>query len=213
MPHKHIFQYDVASIRECAGQVLDKIQENGVDKIVVHAFSNNGIVMYQHLYYILQQQKKMDLCKGLILDSGPGPMSLRKKFKKNYKDNQSKIFLPIALFSVNAANKVPVTENIKQVKATIKVLSENLEKYQDVPWTGSFLTHHEQGTWPLLLFYSKEDVLMPQTYLERMLDHQKSRNPERQINSNKFVGSGHVAHYKKFPDQYETLVQNFMKSL
>ena len=26
MPHKHIFEYDVASIRDCASQVLDKIQ-------------------------------------------------------------------------------------------------------------------------------------------------------------------------------------------
>jgi len=214
MPHKHIFEYDVASIRDCAIQVLDKIQENEADKIVIHAFSNNGIIMYQHLYNILQQQNKMDLFKGLILDSGPGPMSLRDNyFKKNYKDNQTKSFLPIALYSVNAANKVPLSENIKQVKATLKVLGKNFAAYKNVPWTGAFLTHHEQGTWPLLLLYSKEDVLMPYTYLERMLEHQKSRNPDRQIISNKFVGSGHVAHYKKFPDQYVSLVQNFLKSL
>ena len=46
-----------------------------------------------------------------------------------------------------------------------------------------------------------------------MLEHQKSRNQDRQIISKKFVGSGHVAHYKKFPDQYVSLVQNFLKSL
>eukprot|EP00088_Acartia_fossae_P023055 TRINITY_DN24120_c0_g1_i1.p1 TRINITY_DN24120_c0_g1~~TRINITY_DN24120_c0_g1_i1.p1 ORF type:complete len:197 (+),score=20.50 TRINITY_DN24120_c0_g1_i1:80-592(+) len=170
--------------------------------------------MYQHLYYTLAQHNRLDLIKGLILDSGPGPMGCRDNFfKKNYTDKTSMVFLPIALYSVNAANKIPLSENLRQMKDQFKALPKHYKYCHNVPWTGPFLTHEEKGEWPILLLYSKEDVLMPYTYLERMVEYQTKRNPGRNIVTNRFSGSGHVAHLKKSPEKYTNTVHSFMKSL
>ena len=44
-------------------QVMEKVDEAGVENFVVHPFSNNGIVMYQHLYYKLQQENRFNMFK------------------------------------------------------------------------------------------------------------------------------------------------------
>jgi len=219
MPHTYIFHYDVTKIRETANRVLDQIDQTGSENVVVHAFSNNGVVVYQHMYHILQKYNRLHLIKGLIMDSGPGPMRIRDIFmNRDYKDDPSSglpnpSFLLSSLLLVNSANKVPLLENLSNICDQLRVLPKNYKENKEIPWTGPFITHHEKGSWPLLLLYSKEDKLMPYTYIDRLLKFQRERNSERRIESNLFVGSGHVAHYKQFPEQYTQIVHSFIQSL
>jgi len=168
LPHTYIFHYDVAKIRETADRIVEQITQAGSENVVVHAFSNNGVIVYQHMYYILQKYNKQHMIKGLIMDSGPGPMGIRDNLlKRDYKDNPSSAFFPFALLSVNSANNVALLENLRNVYHQLRVLPKNYKENKKIPWTGAFITHHEKGSWPLLLLYSKEDQLMPYTYFER----------------------------------------------
>ena len=42
---------------------MEKVDEAAVQNVVVHSFSNNGIIMYEHLYYKLQQENRFNMFK------------------------------------------------------------------------------------------------------------------------------------------------------
>ena len=213
LPHSYTYEYDLEGIRGCATKVLDTIDKNGVDDIVVHTFSNNGVMMYQHLYYLLEEQNRLNMFKGLIMDSGPGPMGWRDNiFQKNYNDKQSLTFLTIMLFIVNIANRMSLRDNVAMTIKQMLNLRQNY-KHEHIPFAGTFVTHHEKGDWPMLVLYSKQDAILPFNYLDRLLECKKSQNPDRKLLFNLFDGSGHVAHYKRFPNEYRSLVQNFLCSI
>jgi len=213
LPHKYTYEYDIDSIRACATQVLSRIDNEKADNLVVHTFSNNGVLMYQHLYYLLKEQKRLDVLKGVIMDSGPGPMGWRDNILRNwYTDKQSLTFLTNMLFIVNIANRMGLKENIAMTAKQIINISKNW-KNRNVPWAGKFVTHHDQGNWPMMILYSKEDLILPYNYLERLLKLKESQQSNRKILSNCFNGSGHVAHFKRFPAEYRSLIQNFMRTV
>ena len=109
------------------------------------------------------------LIKGLILDSGPGPMGLFDVTFNSFFNNQSFMALPLYLFAVNAANKVELKENLNQVKYQLGKLSHSRSLYKSVPWTGRFMSYNEKGSWPVLFLYSKEDRMMPWKYIQRVI--------------------------------------------
>jgi len=214
LPHHYIFHYDIAKIRDTASRVVEQITKTGNEKVVVHAFSNNGAIAYQHMYCILQEYNKLHMIKGLIMDSGPGPLGIRDNIlKRDYIDNTNPAFLAYGLLSVNSANGVALLDNLRNVRDQLRVLPKKFKENKNIPGPGTFLTHHEKGSWPLLMLYSKEDQFIPHTYIERILQHQRKRNSERRIESNLFAGSGHVAHFSKFPEQYKQIVNAFIQSL
>lgn len=212
LPHRYIFSYDIPAIRNCAEQVLDEIDASSSSSIVCHCFSNNGVAMYQQLFTLLQEQgRSKDFIKGLIIDSAPGPMgTLDNALKTTFFNNQSFLFLPLAMLGVNAANRMPLSENLGMVKLQLGRLLHNY-KYKSTPWTGRFMSYHERGHWPALFFYSKEDQLMPWKYVKKVIAMQQSTN--RRVEWQLFEKSGHVAHYKNHPDLYTKLVKEFMQSL
>ena len=42
---------------------MEKVDEAAVENVVVHSFSNNGIIMYEHLYYKFQQENRFNMFK------------------------------------------------------------------------------------------------------------------------------------------------------
>ncbi|XP_023333027.1 uncharacterized protein LOC111704882 isoform X3 [Eurytemora carolleeae] len=149
--------------------------------------------------------------QGLILDSGPGPMGLRDNvLKRIFNDKQGRIFLPIALFFVNAANKIPFAENIKSIIEQCRSLKSNFKENSHVPWTGLFMKTQEKGTWPVLFLYSKADTLMPWKYVAGVVQRLK---PHRTVYENRFEKSGHVAHFKTYPEEYTAAIKKFLNSI
>ncbi|XP_023333025.1 transmembrane protein 53-like isoform X1 [Eurytemora carolleeae] len=212
LPHKELFAYNIPEIQKCAEKVLSVIESSGAQNIVAHCFSNNGIALYQQTYTILNTQKRAECyIKGLILDSGPGPMGLRDNvLKRIFNDKQGRIFLPIALFFVNAANKIPFAENIKSIIEQCRSLKSNFKENSHVPWTGLFMKTQEKGTWPVLFLYSKADTLMPWKYVAGVVQRLK---PHRTVYENRFEKSGHVAHFKTYPEEYTAAIKKFLNSI
>ena len=60
LPQKHLLHYDITAVQQCAEEVLGEVAKAGGQSIVAHTFSNNGFILYQQLYTILQKQGKLD---------------------------------------------------------------------------------------------------------------------------------------------------------
>lgn len=211
LPQKLLFSYDIPGIQLSALKLAREIEDSGAESIVAHCFSNNGVALYQQLYNQLHQREGKGLIKGLILDSGPGPIGIYDNLlKRNFKDKQSWMFFPFALFGINAANRVGLIENFKQIYQQLRALRVNWPLYRSVPFTGKFMSEVEAGTWPVLLLYSKEDAMMPWNYISRIGEIQGTR---RRVSSQLFQGSGHVAHFKVHPQLYQQTVKTFLQGL
>ena len=75
--------------RDCANWVLDAAAREGVEKVVCHAFSNNGAALYQQFSHLVAAQGDVrityfaafiKICQvniaGAVFDSAPGPLHM-----------------------------------------------------------------------------------------------------------------------------------------
>jgi len=74
-----------------------------------------------------------------------------------------------------------------------------------------FMFSHEQPKHPQLYLYSDNDVICPAAHIEEFMQKQKSSGIL--VESCKFQGSAHVAHSKKYPEQYWSCVVKFLSTI
>ena len=97
LPQMVTFTYDMRKIRSCAGQVLQKLEEQGVGEVVCHSLSNNGGVLYQQFTQMAKEKGSVTIkvitfnifpifldivmlifsSQGAVFDSSPGPLGLQ----------------------------------------------------------------------------------------------------------------------------------------
>jgi hypothetical protein len=171
LPHKSLFAFNIPDIQKCARRVLQEVESSGAETIVAHCFSNNGVALYQQSYSILEAEHRAEgFIKGLILDSGPGPMGLRDNvLRRIFNDKQGYFVMPFAMFIVNSSNKVPLADNLKAVIQQLRSVIQNVKMYKHIPWPGLFIKTQEKGSWPALVLYSKADALLNWRYTRRTL--------------------------------------------
>ena len=78
-------------------------------------------------------------------------------------------------------------------------------------WSGNYLMHKEREDWPLLFLYSKTDALMAYRYVREVIKVKTEQNSSRLVASRLFEKSAHVAHMRKYPDEYRHEVRQFLQ--
>ena len=81
---------------------------------------------------------------------------------------------------------------------------------QAYDWAGPYLRYKESENWPLLFMYSKTDALMPYKYVQYLIGFKKEQNSSRKISSKLFEKSAHVAHMRKYPEEYKEEIKKFL---
>ena len=65
---------------------------------------------------VSKERQIVNFVKGLILDSGPGPMGAYDHYMgSNFRHTQHPVFMPLAVFLINRANGVRLAENMAQI--------------------------------------------------------------------------------------------------
>ena len=78
-------------------------------------------------------------------------------------------------------------------------------------WAGPYLRYKERENWPLLFLYSKTDSLMPYVYVQHLIEVKREQNSSRKISAKLFEKSAHVAHMRKYPDEYKEEIKKFLE--
>ena len=60
MPHEYTLSFDIPSIRQCAKELLAEVDQSGAKGMVCHTFSGNGLFLYQQLYWLLQENGRLE---------------------------------------------------------------------------------------------------------------------------------------------------------
>ena len=126
LPQLATFTYDMDAIRACAKQVITTLKQNGVERVVTHALSNNGSILYQQFVFLAKEEDWLSI-DGAVFDSAPGPLGWQnvQKYLRLEKFNigiekwstrwQSPFYLPFHLFGVDLANGRPLTTALSNV--------------------------------------------------------------------------------------------------
>ena len=158
---------------------------------------------------------------GGILDSCPGPMSYVPYHAQKLgitSVHDKPIFFPFMMlpgvygyFQFTEAKKslpVAMLKGIGMIPASFK----NYFKYGGSDeWSGNYIRNVENENWPLLFLYSKTDALMAYMYVSEVVKEKKKQNPKRIIQSKLFEKSPHVAHMRKYPEEYRHQVKTFLE--
>jgi len=222
LPQLATFTYDMDKIRACAQQVITTLKQNGVERVVTHALSNNGSILYQQFVFLAKDEDWLSI-DGAVFDSAPGPLGWQnvQKYLRLEKFNigiekwstrwQSPIYLPFHLCGVDLANGKPLTTALSNVAFQLRTLPKTWPKSRSVPWCGPYMKDHEDEIWPLLFIYAKNDRLLSWRYVEEVVRRQEARG--RQVRTTRFDRSGkggHVAHLKFHPEEYKQAVNQLL---
>ena len=65
----------------------------------------------------------------------------------------------------------------------------------------------------MLFIYSDNDILQPAPFAASLVKEIRSRGGRRCIETAKFDKSGHIAHFKMYPNKYADTIRQFMQKL
>lgn len=221
LPMKFTFSYDIENIKKCAEEVVLAVKKENISEVVCHSLSNNGGVLYQHFSQMAVSEPGLTI-KGAVFDSSPGPIGIQNiqkyinlsSINKFRPSRQTPVFLPMHLFGVNMANRVPLAQTLSQIFYQINFFKNNWKKNKHVPWVGAYMTEKERQSWPLLFIYSKNDKLLPWRYVEEVIRVQTlTGRPVLSKLFDKSGSAGHVAHLKYHPTEYKEVVQKLLERI
>ena len=210
LPMHYTFTYDIANIRRCGREVLDRLAQENITKIVPVCFSNNGAILYQH---ILDQLRPGDAdIVGTVFDSAPGPMLghvfwFLPESLTNPPAAPDKLSLILGQVWINAANRVPVKESLSKGLEQVRGFQHN----PSVPWPSHYFKHQDTSMWPKLFIYSEGDQMIRWQFLDSVVKNNIARG--RRTEQWRVQKAGHVAIQKMYPDQYRQRVETFLHSL
>jgi hypothetical protein len=114
-----------------------------------------------------------------------------------------------AQYMVGKVGAIKTAKALNQQRKTMYKNWKKYETYRDFTPHSTFLTETQMH--PLLFLYSTKDIWIPYTFVQALVDHQRSRG--RTVQQHDFVNSDHVMHYRTYPQMYEEKISEFMKSL
>lgn len=172
--------------------------------IIVHTFSNAGLFIYRFLSEIINNEPKYALLKDkikcLIMDSGPGwPESKRALIQNVSELMGTQISIPL------------VGHLIAVIGFAVFMIRHRL-------FIGSnYFTHfflslvNDRNQVPILLFYSKQDRLLSYKDALQFMEDRHKHSPNLPLFTYEFIGTEHVSHYQKYPNEYRKRIEEHLK--
>jgi len=213
LPLQHLFHYDIHRIRDCANWVLDAAAREGMERVVCHAFSNNGAALYQQFTHLVAAQGDVNIA-GAVFDSAPGPLHMLDylfPYKQTKDLGIQQLLIRLAYAGVNKVNGASISEILSASRIQKSDLQRTWQLHSQVPWCGPFLKYNDNGSWPTLFLASKKDRQIPWSYVNSVMREQERKG--RRTKLFLFPTSDHVAHLKVHPDLYKQEVSIFLESI
>jgi len=194
--------------------VLDEVNHHNIDNVITHSLSNTGVSVYQQFSQLATSQQSTNLkIKGAVFDSGPGIIGPLQLLFPSWKFDPpalpSRFWFHFGLLFANIANKVGARETLNQLITQRRLL----DPHSSTPWVGYYIRYEDKGDWPMLFIYSDNDILQPAPFATSLVKEIRSRGGRRCIETAKFDKSGHIAHFKMYPDKYADTIRQFMQKL
>ena len=157
MPMEYTFTYDIDNIRRCSRELIDKVVQENVSKMVTVCFSNNGALLYQHMLPQLGPGDPQIL--GTVFDSAPGPMLghafwFLPDIISNPPAAPDKLSLILGQIWINAANRIPLKHSLRAAMWQMK----NFKSNPSIPWPSHYFKYQDTSSWPKLFIYSEGKI-------------------------------------------------------
>ena len=218
MPGPLLLNYDLDKQRQYAQNGINQIKDKfGAEvDLVFHNLSTNGFNLFGHMESIIR--KDPELCiKGMILDSCPSPNTFFTSWLvplmgwKSYYLKPNK-YLPIMAYAYLTRTELGygLGKAFNEARSLYKQAAINWKKFKDFDSQALILPNGNfdiPGSYPLLLIYSKSDLLSPSLFIACLA---KKLSENRSVVTKCYEKSSHVGHYKKHPEEYELLVKRFL---
>ncbi|XP_052899095.1 transmembrane protein 53-B [Anopheles moucheti] len=196
-----------AGMHQIGEKILKLIYDMNFDShpLIFHVFSNGGAFLYQHIALALRRSKSpINIC-GMIFDSAPGDrriVGLYRAITAIYGKERRCNTLLSALMAVAAILLWTFEDAFNYVLNFIK------PRGYEVQTNPSYNLKYESNAWPQLFLYSREDLLIPYTDIEKFANYRRRCGVDVRMVC--FERSEHVKHYIRHPQQYVYTVCKFI---
>ena len=119
-------------------------------------------------------------------------------------------FAGIAYFTLDVDSK-SLADRVRKTWEVYKVARVNWERFKEAHKSPGHHMLEKDGEFPLLFLYSEKDKLIPARFMDALVERQRDEFG-RMVRAKNFGASGHVAHFKNFPDEYEEEIVRFMQA-
>lgn len=213
--HKESGALDVVVLTTSTGSLLRPqraLQEalaafEGGDPVVVHVFSNGGMLLYLQLLDTHPELRSR--IAGAIFDSTPGRFdlwTLLGAIKANVDTNVQT--------AIDAGSMLLIFLALRLARKRPALALVLLGLYEALTWRVNRLYHlgcveAAKGAASLFLF-SAVDHLVNHWVVEAISDKVKAANPTGLVQLKKWEDTNHVAHFKGRPEEYQAEVTSFL---
>lgn len=190
-------------------KILKLIYDMNFDShpVIFHIFSNGGAYLYQHISLAIRKHKQPLQVRGMILDSAPGDrrmLGLYRAVTAIYGKERKNCHCFTAIIITLTLG---IMWFVEETFAAFKSIFVKTEPIQTNPFND---LKNEPNEYPQLFLYSKGDVVIPYTDVEKFINIRQQQGVD--VNSVCFEDAEHVKIYTKYPTQYIQCVCNFINN-
>ena len=189
-----------------AFDILRELQVRRSPQVIVHIFSNGGCFLWEWLAHILQHHQHVSWndtnvdvknirCRliGRVLDSAPA----------NYEGRPDGI--------ISALQHIkPISEKNRLLGIAEKVHATNVNLRHDKFW--KMMLNDNYFEVPELYLYSENDKLTSYEPLRKLINEREKLLGKEHVWSHNFLDSEHCGHLLKYPEQYDSILGQFVAS-
>lgn len=207
-----------------AWSLLQEVHHRKSSYILFYAFSNGGCFVWQEVRRILQaaaqtsegsakesstvlgmgegQRSQLTTIRqrmaGVVFDSCPSRQLSQMGFALAYCTWKER-FAVAKAYGMDVVFLPPLASQSKKNVANMRSVAYYRGLKED-PWE-----------LPQLYLYSQNDMLIPSTVVEELVEHRRDLLGADRILSHKWTNSRHCAHYVDHPKEYESTVDSFLE--
>nr|XP_006634796.1 PREDICTED: transmembrane protein 53 [Lepisosteus oculatus] len=206
-PWKAVFFSELFGSKELsstARKLLDLLFDYEVEKspILFHVFSNGGFMLYRYIVELLHSHSQLCTLRvvGTVVDSAPGNRNLTGSLRA-----LQATLGPGTNVVVRCALLVLFACAVVVLRIVLYPLTRHIHR-----------SHYDAmledpSGWPQLFLYSRADAVIAPGDVEAMARARRQRGGVR-AESVDFATSGHVCHFRAFPEEYSGRCLAFLRS-
>ncbi|CAD5220197.1 unnamed protein product [Bursaphelenchus xylophilus] len=200
-----------SAVREYFHEIEKSVFSNPDDPtpVVFHVFSNNGSGMLAHLWKIIGAERKWwkDRVRGVIFDSGPATNDniitwIQAAYYTNVPTTQHGTLSYLLHFALVA----PV---FFSYVAYLRIRTFFQPSYRQIAIPNTLLESFDDLPENQLFLYSEADMICKHQLISRFVNLQLSK--QKNVETKIWPDSGHVAHLRKYPEEYSELCRHFLE--
>lgn len=190
-----------------AFDILHELESRQCSQFIVHIFSNGGCFLWEWMAHILMQQHRKILCNNSTIDV----QKLRNRLAGCVFDSSPANYEGRPDGIVSALQHVtPIAEKNRLLEIAGKVDTSTVNARHDKFWD-KLCNDHCFGV-PELYMYSENDQLTLHKPLQKLITRRHDLLGKGNVWVNNFVDSEHCAHLLKYPEQYDSVLGQFIAS-